>query len=130
LRIKLHHATGIPQLCQGLAEAVAACWTIGWRLHDALGIHRYRKISGGVGGRTILVDKVEVADRPFWVCSLRQIIASGRSGGTFWAAVPEGTIWATVPVAKERRIDATAVAAKGRLGMINSLLGSGAKGRG
>jgi hypothetical protein len=112
LRIKLHHATGSPQLRQGLAEAVAACWAIGGRLHDALGIHRYCKISGDVGGRTILVDNVEIADRP----RLGLVIKAG-SGGTFGAAVPEGTIWATVPVAKERRIAATAVAGKGRLGM-------------
>src|SRR5262249_44077051 len=66
-RVKLHDATGSPQLLHGLAEAVDAGWAIGGRFHQAFGVHLSPKFSEGrcdVECRAILSDYVEIPNPP------------------------------------------------------------------
>ena len=64
-----------------------------------------------VDGRTIFADFLEIADPPRLGLSTKADDCEREV---------RGNVWATDPVAKVTRTEATAVAANGSLGMINS----------
>ena len=70
-----------------------------------------QRSSRDVGRRTIRRDYVEIADPPRLGLLVKADDCEREVGGS---------VWATDPVAKVTRIEATAVAANGSLGMINS----------